>query len=274
MRKIKECCMKNSPNLKDLADEAMSSLSIDIDDDEFEKIDALSDLDKVRMRYKHADCDDFAFALNVLMGWPVLCVVSSSKGPIHRLVQIPLGVDDFKAAAYVDVDGYVSKEDLCRRYKSKNLKFVDGAPFLSSTLDDDDSLRRVMSTFAYLPFAPFSDQKFRSALSDWIERGSYFDAEPPINGHADLARDGWVPCGPFKWSKSVGERSVVISEQSAQPGDRKWEVYLEVQGYKYYSPHAINSFEDAVADANRIYRGCESSAQNENVSKQRSREGF
>lgn len=171
--------MGKTPTLADLASAAMDSISnLCESDEEFEKLDAMTDLEKVRMRYKHADCDDLAFALSVLMDWPVVCAVSPSQGPIHRLVQVPVDSTEFNASEYVDVDGYTSEKDLCKRYKSKKLQFVDGGPFMGPTIEDDDELRQVMATFKYLPFAPFSDPKFQTKVDEWIDGGCFFDEAP------------------------------------------------------------------------------------------------
>lgn len=171
--------MNQLPTLAELANDAMSSLSIDIESDaEFDRIDALSDMDKIRMRYKHADCDDLAFALNVLMDWPVVCAVSPSQGPIHRLVQVPVDSTEFNTGEYVDVDGYASVTDLCKRYKSKRLQFVDGGAFHSPSIDDDDALRHVMATFKYLPASPFQEPAFQCKVDEWIKSGCFFDEAP------------------------------------------------------------------------------------------------
>ena len=168
--------MGETPTLGHLASYAMDSISnLCESDEEFEKLDSMTDLEKIRMRYKHADCDDLAFALSVLMDWPVVCAVSPSQGPIHRLAQVPVDSTEFKAGAYVDVDGYISEKDLCKRYKSKKLQFVDGRPFMGPTIADDDELRQVMATFQYLPFAPFSDPKFQIKVDEWIESGNFFE---------------------------------------------------------------------------------------------------
>lgn len=172
--------MGDTPSLKDLAADAMDSLSnLCESDDDFNEYDALSDLDKVRVRYKHADCDDFAFALNVLMDWPVVCAVSRSQGPIHRLVQVPEGTDEFAPGTLVDVDGYTSETALCKRYKAKKLTFVDGAPLMGPTIQDDSELRRVIATIKYLPFAPFTDAAIQRKVDDWLSNGYFFEEEPP-----------------------------------------------------------------------------------------------
>lgn len=171
--------MVQTPSLAELAADAMDSLSNLCDSDEaFDEFDALSDLDKVRTRYKHADCDDFAFALNVLMDWPVICAVSRSQGPIHRLVQVPEGTEEFEPGTFVDVDGYTTETALCKRYKAKKLTFVDGTRLMGPTIQDDSELRRVIATIKYLPFAPFTDTAMQSKVNDWLSNGFFFEDKP------------------------------------------------------------------------------------------------
>lgn len=167
--------------LSEHAEEAMDSLSNLCDgDDDYDEIDALSDFEKVRMRYNHADCDDFAMMLHALMHWDIICVNSPTQGPIHRLVVTPeRAVQGIEPGRYVDFDGYVSEDDLRKRYKTEDLTFYRGIEMLGPTIIDDVELKRAMSVLAHLPTAPFNEPAFQSKLMDWLENGCYFDDKPP-----------------------------------------------------------------------------------------------
>lgn len=138
--------------LSELAEDAMFSISDLFDDDALDAIEERSDLDKVRLRYTSADCDDFALAMHAVTGWPIVAVTSGRKGPLHRLVRVP---DDgtIDGGKFVDVMGFVNEADLRKRYKAKDLRFVEASES-DSSIGDDDELSRVVAVMTHLPEAP------------------------------------------------------------------------------------------------------------------------
>ena len=155
--------------------------------DDYDRLDALSDLEKLRYRYNHADCDDLAFALNVLMQWDIVCINDKPYGAVHRLVVTP-GSDrteseasGFKPNAMVDFNGYVTEADLMKRYniESGDFEFVQAGAFLGPTINTDKELRRMMHTFLCMPTAPFNTPAFQTKVTNWIENGCHFEDEAP-----------------------------------------------------------------------------------------------
>lgn len=164
--------------LSELAEDAMFSISNLFDDDDMVAIEASSDLDKVRLRYTSADCDDFALAMHALTGWPIVAVTSGRKGPLHRLVRVP---DDAitDGGKFVDVMGFVTEAELRKRYKSKDLRFTDAGEG-DSCLNEDGELARVVAVMAHLPEAPFVSPEFQAVVSTWLREGTFFDDAPAI----------------------------------------------------------------------------------------------
>lgn len=145
--------MTELPSIADLADYAASVLS-DIMDTE-----GMTDLELIQNQFKSSDCDNFAYALHVLMGWQ-LVAVTTEKGPVHRLVQSPL--DD--GNRLIDVMGYTTESALKKRYKSKSIfiSLVDKLPGLC--IDEDEDLMPVIAAMTYLPYAPFANGEVSQAV--------------------------------------------------------------------------------------------------------------
>lgn len=154
----------NTPTLASLAEIALDVIAEFYDDEEFNDIEQLCDVDKLRLQYKRSDCDNFAFAMNLLTGWDMVSV-TSSKGALHRLVRTP--PED--GARLVDVEGFVSEADLRKRYKSKTLSIATTSTLMGCTVDsDDDALSLVVAAMAYLPTAPFTDAEFSGKVQAWL----------------------------------------------------------------------------------------------------------
>lgn len=164
---------ESGPPLPELAADAVSAVSDLFDeDDALDAFCAKSDLEKIRWRYLHADCDDFALALAILQedAWPVVAA-QSAEGPLHRLNRTANG-------RLVDASGYVTEDELCRRYGQKRIELVP--PGLhGSLIDNDADLRRVFAAMAHLPTPPFNEPDFRRRVALWMLLGHHFDDPPP-----------------------------------------------------------------------------------------------
>lgn len=156
--------------LAELAQEAVFSMSDLYDDDEMDAIEGLTDLEKVQLRYRNADFDDFALALHAVTGWKIVAVSSASKGPLHRL-----NVDG--EGRLVDVMGFVNEDDLRKRYRigRKDLVLVTQDVASDSLIDNDEELKRVASTLLHLPCAPFNDPGLAQKVESFIRHGVFLD---------------------------------------------------------------------------------------------------
>lgn len=153
------------PTLQELGQEALASISDMYDDHELEQLEAMSDTELIRVRFAHADCDDFALAIHAITGWPIASVTSRSCGPLHRLNIAPDGT-------MVDVDGFVSMEDLKKRYKLKDLSIITDTG-CDSLIDSDAELAMVMANLLHLPNEPLPS--LRNLGREWLARGTFFD---------------------------------------------------------------------------------------------------
>lgn len=131
-----------------LAQDAADSVADLLSEDAWEAFDNKTDLEKIEHRYLHADCDDFALALCLALGWNVRAV-SGPKGPLHRLVESPEG-------RLLDVSGWVTPETLSERYRTRKLRLSapGGAELCHSRLDDE-GLQLVVAAMVQLGRAPF-----------------------------------------------------------------------------------------------------------------------
>jgi hypothetical protein len=139
------------------------------DDEELDAIEELPEIERIRKRYLHADCDDFALAVHVVTGWRFASVSSASKGPLHRM-----NVSD--DGRFVDVSRYVSEEQLRKRYRSRDLS-VSVCEGVDSMIDDDEALRRVVAVMPHLACQPFGG--LQAAAQAWLSSGCFFDDSPP-----------------------------------------------------------------------------------------------
>lgn len=155
--------------LQALASDALFAISDLYDDDELDDIEALDDVAKIQLRYTRSDCDDFAFALNSLTGWSSVAVSSPTKGPLHRLNIDPEG-------RLVDVTGFVTEDDLRKRYNSKALIVTVGVE-PDSMLTEHEDVSRVVAAMKYMPSEPFTTPAFRGLIEAWLAAGSQFGDE-------------------------------------------------------------------------------------------------
>lgn len=154
--------------LSQVAANALYALASDCDDDEFDRLREMSTARVVRYFYTASDCDDFALALHLVTGWPVVSLHSDEEGPLHRLVRSPEG-------RYLDAYGWTSLPQLARRYGVTDLLVAgaDGTEYLPglgislTDLEDglDEALEQALVAIRELPWAPFNTQRFRQMSS-------------------------------------------------------------------------------------------------------------
>lgn len=130
--------------LTELAEDASYAVSDLLDDDQLNRFHDLTDREKIRYRYLHADCDDFALALYRIFGWQIVSAVSE-KGPLHRLNITPGG-------DLVDASGRTTVTAMARRYRARTITLSPpgGAELSMSVLDDDCDLLPVVNSLYHL----------------------------------------------------------------------------------------------------------------------------
>lgn len=149
-------------SLPELAKDAGFAVSDLLDDDAWDLFEGLSDVEKVQWRYCHADCDDFALIVSEVTGWPVVGISAPSAGPLHRLVETPDG-------KFLDAKGWVTLDDLKKRYKKKALRVHRSAEECSSLLSDDSEFHPLIAVLLQLPVSPYTEDTFRSQLRTFAQ---------------------------------------------------------------------------------------------------------
>lgn len=121
-------------------------------------------LQVIRQQYTSSDCGDFAVALTRRTGWPIVNFVSAGKGLIHSAVRHPTG-------RFVDVSGFVTLEELRRRYKARDLAATlvsEGGYVIGCSEDDTDeewsAMRLASLVIEQLPYAPFKNLPKRRSV--------------------------------------------------------------------------------------------------------------
>lgn len=152
--------MRTMRTIKDIADEVASRL--EAGDEEFDRLETMPDLLKVRHMYVSGDCDAFAVALHRVTGWPIRCVSSEEHGPMHRLVEAPDG-------RMLDAAGWVDEKELRRRYGVKRIILSKpGGEELAFLLGLDEGrgidpeLFDAMVAMRAFEWAPFGEADFRA----------------------------------------------------------------------------------------------------------------
>ena len=145
--------------IKDIADEV--AWRLEAGEEEFDRLEAMTDLMKVRQMYISGDCDAFAVALHRVTGWPIRGVSSREHGPMHRLIQAPDG-------RLLDAAGWVSEKELCRRYGVRRIAMSrPGGEELAGALlgmnEDgiDSELVDAMIAMRAFDWAPFCEADFQ-----------------------------------------------------------------------------------------------------------------
>lgn len=170
------------PSVSDLADEAGGSIMDLLDEDGWEHFSALSDVEKVRHRYLHGDCDDLALALHYALGWDVHAV-NCEHGHMHRLVCSPEG-------RLLDASGWTSVKEMESRYGVSPLtvEACEGARACHSCIDEDDpeALQSVIAALLYLDCEPFVSELRPQIEALALSNG--LDPEMPTPKRARSAR--------------------------------------------------------------------------------------
>lgn len=142
---------------------------------EYEDIDPDDAVAVLKRAFTSYDCGYFAYALNCLTGFPVHNM-TCEHGLMHSVVRHPDG-------RYLDVCGWVTPEDLCRRYGVTQCALSPVEPeyalgcILGDDVEDgiDTNLSRVVSVIRALPYSPFSDEIRLLIKSTSVEGVDYPD---------------------------------------------------------------------------------------------------
>lgn len=169
---VEQGLSEDVPELGRVASYADFMLSGDMGADEAEHFFSYNDVGRVRYFYTSSNCDDFATAMHEIAGWPVVAIADNAKGPVHRLVQHLNG-------KFVDASGWVTFEELCKRYALKEPYLITGTKaenWMPGTLyedvDDngiDDALTNVVTAIRHLPYAPFNEDWFQEMSSKPVD---------------------------------------------------------------------------------------------------------
>jgi hypothetical protein len=143
--------------LQRVARDALFLLSGDLDDDEIERVSAMSVAGQVRHFFSSGECDAFAAALHEMTGWPVVTLSNARGLPYHRLVAAPDG-------RLLDSHGWTDATQLARRYglRKPKLSAPGGLELCVGLVDDDpEALSGAVSAIRRLPWPPFDEAWFR-----------------------------------------------------------------------------------------------------------------
>lgn len=148
--------MRTTPYaMSELAEEAGFAVSDLMNEERWERFEALTDVEKIQWRYCHADCDDFASALRAITAWPIVAISDRKRGPLHRLVRAPDG-------RLLDARGWTSLEALRLRYKLTALPLAQENVASHSPLGTDEDFHPVVSALLQLPLEPFNTEAFQA----------------------------------------------------------------------------------------------------------------
>jgi len=152
------------PTLEELAEDANIALECEFDygPELFERSPQNTALDLLRLQYAHCECRYFAFALRELTGWPIVLAVEPGGLVCHQLNRDVQG-------RWVDVTGFVTLEELPRRYRGIELEVREGKTFDENDQPDDDKVAQVMAAMLYLPHEPFTSLSAQARL--WVRHG-------------------------------------------------------------------------------------------------------
>ena len=165
--------------IEEIAADALYLMADDMDEDEFERLSAMSPVEQVRHFYVSGECDHFAAALHRITGWLVRGVVSAKHGAVHRLVEAPDG-------RLLDASGWVGLEDLKQRYGMKSLRLADpgGEEKIMSSGDNDEDgfdwmLRDAVTAIRLFQWAPFGSEEFRKLSAVPVEGADFAASASP-----------------------------------------------------------------------------------------------
>lgn len=154
--------------LKELADAAVTELeelSEDFDLDEWEDFRRAPEIDRVIMRYDQVQPGNFALALHLITGWPMV-EVSAAKGVLTTLCRDEEG-------RLVGARGVCTPLQLCRSYGVPVATYKTVSRPMH-TLQSDAELRRVAAAIEWLSeFSAIHEKARRFAVS-----GVFFGLQP------------------------------------------------------------------------------------------------
>jgi hypothetical protein len=159
---------KPLPTLDELGEEAAEILECDSDlgsdllSEPFVREPHHTPLDLIHELYAHDRCDWFAAALREVTGWPVIAVAAPGEASAHRLNRDPQG-------RLIDCHGYVTLDDLRRRYGIDDLDIAECAGVLKGYEPKAEHLPLVAVVMLHLPTEPFVS--LRGQVEAWVRYG-------------------------------------------------------------------------------------------------------
>jgi hypothetical protein len=135
----------------EVADILAASVEDSFSEQDLEAFLARPDHEQIKHVYLHSDCDFFAVALLEIFDYKI-CGVTTEHGPIHRLVQN-------ESNQYIDASGFVTEEDLKKRYAAKQLNISKGGDesLAIGFSGDEEDIQLAAVSMLYLPWMPFTD---------------------------------------------------------------------------------------------------------------------
>jgi hypothetical protein len=175
-------------SLDRVAEEGLSEISAEMDEDEIDWFLSLSAAERVRRLYTQSDCDDFAVALHRVTGWPIISAQFPDKElgiGHHTLVKAPSGL-------LLDAAGWHDQGELKNRLGGKSAKFSEpgGEDTVDSLIDPpggrdpeepDYLLARAVSSIRQLPWGPFDSAEFRVMSFRHVPGADYELPEPAMS---------------------------------------------------------------------------------------------
>jgi hypothetical protein len=163
-------------DIRDIAEHFYVSCCLD-DDPSIDPEDALGVIDAA---FLTSDCDDFAWVLSKITGWPARTLIWNMGDCLtghHSVVEAPDG-------RLLDVSGWTDKASIAARVgKDDRLLTVHEFrhhPFNFGEFSDDEGLEMLLGVFDVVPREPFNEADFRSSVD------RYRLALPSIDGPAHL----------------------------------------------------------------------------------------
>ena len=128
---------------------------------EFESLDPDDTIKVIQTAFTSSHCDDFAYVLSEMTGWPALTAKWKDKRGQpghHALVRSPDG-------RLLDVTGWLDEAQLMKRYKSSTVSVVEGQLTSPASIMNTDDVELIETAIQQLPYEPHSDDFFQAELS-------------------------------------------------------------------------------------------------------------
>lgn len=166
-------------NISDIAEHFYESCLLGEDP----SVDPDDHLGVIDAAFLSSDCDDFAWVLSKITGWPgrtLIWNLGSCVTGHHSVVEAPDG-------RYLDVSGWTDRAAVAERIgKEERLVTVHEFrhfPFNFAEFSDDEHLEMLFGVFQVVPRPPFTDSAFRSALEAYRRSLPNGDEAFPQQGH-------------------------------------------------------------------------------------------